>query len=107
MRGTGVSFNTTLNSSSQERGRNLIEGFNQSISTPAARLRFKRMNDDNRVLGHTIINMKPVVSFRKNSYDYEQQQIYKKQISHFGQQGDQTFKRFFSGFGLEGRSHHG
>lgn len=51
--------------------------------------------------------MKPTISFKKNTQEYEQQQTYKKQISHFSHGNDKTFKRFFSGFGTEGKAHHG
>jgi ribosomal protein L44E len=51
--------------------------------------------------------MKPTISFRKNADEHEQQQVYKRQISHFSHHDDRTFKRFFSGFGTEGKAHHG
>ena len=68
MRGTGVSFN----SRKMSQDKNSVDGFNQSISTPAAQLRFRRMDEDNRVLGKNIIQMKPTVNFKKNSEEYEQ-----------------------------------
>ena len=51
--------------------------------------------------------MKPTLSFKKNTQEYEQQQTYKRPISPFSHGNDKTFKRFFSGFGTEGKAHHG
>ena len=67
MRGTGVSFS----SSKMSQDKNSVEGYNQSISTPAAQLRFRRMDEDNKVLGKNIIQMKPTVSFKRNSEEYD------------------------------------
>lgn len=66
MRGTGVSFNT-----SRSRDKNSVEGFNQSISTPSAQIRFKRIDEDNMLLGQNILKMKPTISFKKNAQEHD------------------------------------
>jgi len=58
-------------------------------------------------LGEKIVKMRPTISFRKNYIEYEQQQIYKRQISHFNDSEDKTFKRLFCGFGIGSKAHHG